>query len=136
MTKEEWAAIEKELSGTFGSVKLKADGHEVTFYRGLVGKNRLGIVTYVDGWIRGEWIVEPKKHPESKYLRPDAKYLWSRKERLELKKMSKLALKQSGIDPDKKFEFLRSDWPSVTAIRRHYEKNFENIELIIIGGEI
>lgn len=53
MTKEEWAAVEKALSGTYGSAKIKADEFEVTFYRTLVSENRLGILTYVNGVYRG-----------------------------------------------------------------------------------
>jgi len=56
------------------------------------------------------------------------------RQRAEYKKWSKRDLKYLNIDPNKKFTMFTPLWPSVTAIRRHYQKTFENIELIEVIG--
>lgn len=134
MTKEEWQKVEHALSGVYGRVKLKADGREVVFHRGQLKKNRLGIIVLVDGEIRWE-AREPKNdHPDSRYWRPSSRHLWTDSSRREMKKMTKRALKRLGYDPDEKRHYFRPDWPNATAIRRHYQKTFQHIELMEVCG--
>ncbi len=130
MTKEDWQQVEKALSGTYGSAKLKVDGREVTFKRGLVSKNRLGIGTYVDGTFQGGWLSSKDPVPEARYMRPASKFAWKAEARKRMKKLSKKRLKELGFDPDEKHHYFTAIWPNVTAIRRHYQKTFERIELI------
>ncbi|MGE4406068.1 hypothetical protein [Pseudomonas sp.] len=136
MTKEEWARVEKALSGTYGMARVKADEFVVTFHRRLVGKNRLAIVTYVDGYMKGEWIDAKDQHPEQRCLRPASRFMCRPKERAELKKLRKRVLKELGpaFDPDRKWHYFDPSWPSVTAIRRHYQKTFASIELQEVIG--
>lgn len=136
MTKEEWAAVEKALSGTYGSAKIKADEFEVTFYRTLVSENRLGILTYVNGVYRGEWFLADSAHPEQRCLRPASRYLCRPKERARLKKLSKPMRKTLGpaFDPDRRWHYFDACWPNATAIRRHYQKTFQTLELMEVLG--
>lgn len=136
MTKEDWQKVETALSGTYGSAKIKADEFEVTFRRGLVSKNRLAIVTYVDGYMRGIWIDAAKQYPEQRCLRPISRPMIKAKERADLKKLSKRALKALGpaFDPDRKWHFFDVSWHSVTQIRRHYQKTFAKLELVEVFG--
>ncbi|WP_027714920.1 hypothetical protein [Desulfuromonas sp. TF] len=136
MTKEDWEKVEKALSGTYGRAKLKVDGREVTFARGLIDKNRLGIGTYVDGKLRGEWIGSKNEHPEQRYLRPAFKFTHKPKTRATLNKMSKRQRKELGEywDPDHKYHYFSFWWNNVTEIRRHYQKTFKSIELLEVIG--
>lgn len=136
MTKEDWQKVETALSGTYGSAKIKADEFEVTFRRGLVSKNRLAIVTYVDGYMRGIWIDAANHCPEQRCLRPVSSPMIKAKERAALKKLSKRTLKALGpaFDPDRKWHFFAPNWHSVAQIRRHYQKTFSTIELIEVLG--
>ena len=63
MTKNEWKRVEDDLEGMFGIVKMLVDGHMVTFQKKQISKNKLGIMTYVDGWYRGRWT---ENDPETK----------------------------------------------------------------------
>lgn len=132
MKKEEWEKVEKALSGTYGQAKLQVDDREVTFQRALVSKNRLGIGMYIDGELKGKWLFN--ECPEQLYFRPAWKSAWPAAARREMKKLSKRSLKQLGYDPDKKHHYFTFVWPNVTAIRRHYQKTFESIELIEVVG--
>lgn len=134
MTKEEWEKVEKALSGVFGSAKLRVDNHDVTFQRRLYGKNRLAIVTFVDGHMKGEWLDPKKEQPEQRYLRLVAKFAWKAESRKRIKKMSKRRQKELGYDPDEKYHYFNPSWPNTTAIRRHYQKTFQSIELIEVLG--
>ena len=136
LTKEEWARVEKALSGTYGMVRVNADEFVVVFYRRLVGKNRLAIVTYVDGVMKGEWINAKNQHPEQRCLRPASRPMCNPKERADLKKLRKRDLKALGpaFDPDRKWHHFDPIWPSVTALRRHYQKTFTSIELQEVIG--
>ncbi|MFH1027797.1 MAG: hypothetical protein V1791_07335 [Pseudomonadota bacterium] len=134
MTKEDWAMVEKALSGTYGFAKLQVDGHAVTFERRLVTKNRLGIVTFVDGKFNFEWVSPKTDHPEQRFLRRKSELFYKPKERAEYAKWSKRLRKDCCFDIDKKFHFFTMTWPSATAIRRHYQKTFQNIELIEVVG--
>lgn len=131
MKKEDWAYVEEVLSGLYGSVDLKVDGAVITLQRRLIKKNQLGILTYVNGWIKGIWTDIEAGHPETQYLRPVSKLIYNAKERATLKKASKKTLKSLVIDPDARHNYVSLYWHSVSSIRKHYEKTFKSIELIL-----
>jgi hypothetical protein len=134
MTKDDWARVEKALGGIYGYAKLNVDGRETLFRRELVSKNQLGIVTYVDGHMKGAWLSPREEHPERRYMRPFSRYIFPAKEREKIKKMPKWMKKGLRLDPDKKIQLFSSIWPSATAIRRHYQKTFTSIELVEVVG--
>lgn len=134
MTKEEWELVENALSGIYGSVELEVDGRMVTFERCLVAKNRLGIMTYIDGGFKGLWLFTEKGHPESKYLQPKSRYQYKLKDRNEMKKLGKKFLTKYGYEPEKKLEHLSPIWLNGAAIRRHYQKTFSDIKLTKVNG--
>ena len=55
LSKEQRAAIERELSVPYGRVVLKADGHELQLRVECYKALRYSVMVYVDGWLRGEW---------------------------------------------------------------------------------
>jgi hypothetical protein len=134
VTKDDWAKVEEVLSGYRGRVTMKVDGREVTFRWLAVGKNRLAIATFIDGSFEGVWLDPEKAAPEQRYLRPVSKFAWNARSRREMKKLSKRRLNALGYDPDEKWHGFRPFWPNATAIRRHYQKTFESIELIEVVG--
>jgi len=136
MTKEEWQEVEKALGGIYGRAKIKADGFEVVFSRRLVSKNRLAIVTYVDGYMKGVWIDAGTEYPEQRCLRPASRYMCKPKERASLKKLGKRLRSSLGpaFDPDRKWHYFEVSWHSVAQIRRHYQKTFQSLELLEVLG--
>ena len=86
LSKEEWARVEKALSGYYGIVKMQIDCREVAFQRQMAGKNRLTIVTYVDGSLKGAWVGSQNEHQEQRYLRPVSKFAFKPESRKRLKK--------------------------------------------------
>ena len=135
LSKEEWAQVEKALMGRYGLVKLQVDDRKVTLERALIKKNQMGIVVYVDGVWRGEWVGTANDCPEQRYLCPRDSFVYPAKQRAEMKKISKRRRKEWGLrDPDTKVRIFYPYWPNATAIRRHYQKRFTSIELIEVIG--
>lgn len=130
MTKEEWKKVEDALAGLFGSVEMQVDGHRIKFVKTQVGKTRLEIMTYVDGWYRGEW---KEADPEYRYLRQVTRNLFPPKIRKGYLKLGRKFLKEHNIDVDIKFNYATPLWNNFVLIRRHYEKNFTSIELVEIN---
>lgn len=58
MTKEEWKQAEEKLNSAFSRVDLLVDGYAVTIRKEPCDKMRLGLTVYVDGTIKGEWVVQ------------------------------------------------------------------------------
>lgn len=133
MKKEDWAYVEEVLSGVYRSIKLRVDGAVVTFQRTLVRKNQIGICTYVDGWFKGIWLNPADNHPETQYLRPYSRLMYSAKTRNSMKALSKKRLKEMELDPNARHSYVSFYWHSVSSIRKHYEKTFKSIELILPG---
>lgn len=127
MTKQEWQEVEKALAGLSAQVTLRVDGKEVLFQR-VAYKNRLMIMTYVDDTFSLGWLDE--KQPESRYMRPVSRWAWTEASRRKMKKMNKKTLKRLGYDPNEKIHGFSPLWPNGTAIRRHYQKNFTQIEML------
>jgi len=139
MTKEQWAEVEKALSGLYGRARLRIEGREITLARELVSKNKLGVVVYVDGEWKGEWIGVAKDCDEQRFMYPSRRSAYSTKERDRqkrlLKRFGKRWCKEQGItDPNKKATIFLPFFPSATAARRHFQKNFSEIELVEVFG--
>ncbi|MDY0212577.1 MAG: hypothetical protein RBR06_06190 [Desulfuromonadaceae bacterium] len=130
ITREQWQRVEEALSGVFGRVDLMVDGRKVTFERRLVAENRLGIMTYINGELKGCWTNPNEQHDEQRYLRERSCLFYSKKDRNYLKKLGKLTLNRMKVDADRRYEWYDQIWTRAGAIRRHYEKTFTSIELI------
>lgn len=138
VTKEQWQAIEDQLMGSFGQIKLKCDGFEVNASIQRVSALQLGICIYVNGWVKGEW-YKGEADEARKFLRRTDHYVWKAKDRAEAEKW----LKKRGLDA-KTREFwhgVATDkssvwcpwWTNAKAFCRHLRKTCTEIEVIQIG---
>ena len=138
MTKDEWQRVEKALSGYTGKVTLLVEGREIFFGRGLVKKNTIGIVVFIDKEAKKEWGGLKNDHPEQRFYYPKEFFFYTAKSREVIKKMSPRELKRCKIskgEANKKEIHFTPMWPSVSAIKRHYSKNFPTAELIAATGD-
>lgn len=133
MDKSEWKKVEDALSGTYGSADMKVDGFTISFYRVLISKNRLGITTYINEWVRCEWL-NMANDVEGRFLRQVKRHVFSAKNRTGYKALIKI-LGRKYDDIEKLYEYRTPIWWSVSSIRKYYEKTFKNIKLIKINGE-
>lgn len=133
-SKEQWAQVERGLHGVFGNATLRVDGYTVDLRKSQASESRLAIVCYVDGWLRGEWLTEDCEE-RRRFMRPVKKYLWSRRQRADLKRKSKSMLAELNIDPDKYITQYRMGWPSFAPLRRHLCRNNDCIEVLDVNGD-
>lgn len=129
MNKEEWALLERELSSLYGNAELMIDGYTVTFQTGLCDR-RLVVAVYVNGWMKGEWIV--KKTDECKrFCRPIVTSVFKPSEKKRLTKgFSKTMIKKYFPDIDKKGEYYSPHWLSFAPLKRHLIANNKSIVLV------
>ena len=113
--------MERDLSGTFGAVRLRCDGYLIDIERTLVDRNRLGLIVYVNGHIRAEWLIKDCEE-RRRFLRKTLRKVFRAAdvERIckGLSKRDRAAF-ITRFDLDRKRESYSLNWGSVDALRRH-----------------
>jgi len=124
-----WEEIKSRLENLGGSVKLLADGHEVSLYKVHDGK-RVFVSVYVDGYVKGEWMMTDKGqplHPESRFFRPAKKALWSRKQLPALRKIYGKKKAEEMVKP-RVIAFM-PDFGTEGSAVAHLKKHFPDLEI-------
>ncbi|WP_447077698.1 hypothetical protein [Shewanella algae] len=57
ISKEQWQQLETEMSALFVDVHFKYQGHELSIRRERDGESKTVLAVYIDGVIKGGWIV-------------------------------------------------------------------------------
>jgi hypothetical protein len=140
ITKEQWEQIEQQLSGAWGQVELVCDGYKISAAIGRISPLKYGIEVYVDGFIKGEWVLNngnseiPRKfHCEKK------RYICNTKMREFLLKQSKSRgwpkerREAFAADAKKTHSHWLPYWTSAKAFCRHIRKTCSSIEIVKIG---
>lgn len=135
LTKDQWAEIEKQLCGYFGRVELRCDGYQVVAAIEPIGKLKQGIVVYVNGWVKGEW-MKGEAEEAKKFHREMKRYLYPAKQRDEAKKKLK---SRHLIDQlrdwyvgvaEESITTWAPYWTNAEAFTRHLRKTCTEIELV------
>lgn len=134
-TKEQWAAIEHELSGLYGRVELRCDGYTVVAAIRTVAPLKQGIVVYVNGYWKGEWMTGAAEEAR-KFCREKKRFLYSASQRDEARKK----LKSRRLDAtlrdwyagvaEKSFSSWSLYWTNAQAFTRHLRKTCADIEVV------
>lgn len=132
-TKDEWAQINKRLKVLYSSVFLRVDGYTVTLRLGQVSQFRNAIGVWVNGWFKGEWLINNTDEARRFYpLRSKDVCTPAVKKRL----VKAFGKKQAAtLGAFKKIEHYETYWTSFTALKRHLIANNEHIELIVDGDD-
>lgn len=104
-----------DTASMFSSVNLKCDGYQITLREKLV-QRKLRVILYVDGHLKGAWILDPELHPESKFYMP---HLRNVKKSPRSKKVERV---ETGVQ--------RVDFASIGQALRHLNKVCDSIEVI------
>jgi hypothetical protein len=123
MKREDWLALEKQLTWPGARASLQCDGYRVTLMVQR-DKMRMVIAIYVNGWFRGEWVRDDCEE-RRRFMRPKTECAMRfNKADLRLGKrwIAKMKAKYS-------FTWYSPIWPSVQVLRRHFEKHNTSIEL-------
>lgn len=68
LTKEQKEDAINQLSHPYGSVNLLCDGYKITLNVERSVKLTYRVVTYINGWWKGEWCIGSREFPEQKFL--------------------------------------------------------------------
>lgn len=132
MTAEEWKTVEEALSHCpFGRVKLIADGYELTISFARDGKSGLKYcyVVYVNGMIRGEWVLNDCEERRRFYC-PKTHSPLTAKDKARLKKERKSVQKAvAEMAAEMSYTTYLPYWNSLKALKKHLEANNQHIEI-------
>ncbi|PAT63102.1 hypothetical protein [Psychrobacter sp. JB193] len=98
-----------------GCLKLKCDGYIITLRDGIY-KRKIRTELSVNGWLKGEWLIEPDSHPESKFYMPFVRYI----------KKSPRSKKKEKVD----LGMRRPDFASIGQALRYLNKVCDSVEVI------
>ena len=129
MTNEDWKYVETKLAHIMGKAVLNCDGHKLTLELMQVGTFQNKIVFYVDGWMRGEWLLKDCEE-RRRFFRPVKSNVWSKRQKLKLNKIGKSMLKRFNIDLAATSTHYESFWANFKALKKHLIQNNEDITLI------
>lgn len=140
MNAETWEKIKIELSSPFGTVDLKIDGYDVALRISRINPLRYVIAVFVNGHFLGRWMNIERGDEEGRRFFPTCtRKLYRGKYRARLEQIAqdygKRAAKETGLNDalNKTITHRRAYWSSVDALRRHFVKHNNSIELVRIG---
>lgn len=124
-----WDQIKSSLEHLGGSVKLLADGHEVSLRKVHNGK-RIFVVVYVDGYQRGIWTEakdEKPVHPEARFWRPMKRAMYRKKGYAQLKRAFGKKKADQMVTPQ--VVAFVPDFGTEGAAVAHLKKHFPDLEI-------
>ena len=121
-TAEQWSLIEARLSYEFGKVQLDCDGYLLSLYLRKISKMRLGIIPYVNGIMKGEWLLMSAASEEGRRFYPTcSRQVFNKKE---LARLKKITGKRELVG---KISYRKMYWGSFRALKRHLIQHNDRI---------
>lgn len=137
-TKAQWAEVETQLSHSYGSVELLCDGYKVHAEIKSIAPLKQGIVVYVNGVFKGEWMKGDAEEAK-KFHREMKRYLYSAKAREAAAKSAKrrhlgAVLKRFFTGAaTRSISHWSPWWTNPKAFTRHLRKTCADIQIVKIG---
>lgn len=113
LSKEQMKRLESTAS-MFSSINLMCDGYKITLKERLI-ERKLRVILYVNGELRGSWIIAPGLNAESKFYMPSFRYV---KKSPRSKKLEKI---ETGVK--------KVDFASIGQALRHLNKVCDSVEI-------
>lgn len=138
ITKEQWAEIEAQLTGTLGRVELLCDGYRVNASIEY-SKMKLFVAVYVNGEIRGQWMhgeheIPRKFHQEKKrFINSTKMRAWYTTQSKSDKLWTKEERAKYAAQANKTLSHWMPWWTNAKAFCRHIRKTCTSIEIVKIG---
>ncbi len=135
MTKEEWLEAENKMSGPHGMVDMRIDGYDVSLRVAKSGKLKYCIAVYVNGYIKGEWLVKDCEI-RRKFFRCGVKSAFSKKEKDKIfKGMSKKQREKFEAENYDRlhYKYYEPYFSSFKTLKSHFIKNNTSIEMVREG---
>lgn len=131
LSKETRDELCSQLLLPWGAVHLMCDGFKVSLSVQRSGKSlQYRVMTYVNGYFKGEWFSAETEHPEQKFLRKSVRPNVSAAKRAKLEKV--LGKRHVKNDPywSGSVTLYLPDWASGKAAISHLCKVCDSIEVL------
>lgn len=131
LSKQQIDVLAASLAHPYGSgVKLLCDGYTVTLQVERAKKLTWRVITYVNGYFKGEWYGLSKQEcPEQKFLRKLVRPRCSAKHKRDMEKI----MGKRHVNNDPYYKEVQTsywpDWPSGKAALNHLNKVCESVQL-------
>lgn len=125
ISKEQWKEIKEALNGSYGLVKFKLNGKEVTLEKRFIKENVLAICVFIDGQL------QPAMGYPGNHFDPIVEQLWNKRSRSAytakqkqswIKIYGKRRVKKEVEDLDKKIEWYEPFFKTFASMQRKYKK--------------
>lgn len=128
MTKEEWEKVNESLQSVFiGGAKLEIDGYEVYLKLMQVSQFKNAIAIYVNGAFKGKWLLEDCEE-RRRFLPCKTRTLVTQ---ADIKAYGIRGKKQIQAFKDRyQYQVYSTMWTSFSAMRKHFEANNKEINLL------
>lgn len=131
LSKEQKAFILKTLNSQFQMIYLMCDGYEVSLKLERVQNLKLAIGIYVNGWMKGGWLLNPKEHAESRFFPNRTKSIYSPKKKEEIIKVfGKRRAYKEFPNLDGKIQMKSTHFSTAQSAINHLSKVSESIVLL------
>jgi hypothetical protein len=135
ISKEQWAEIESQLSGSFGRVKLEADQFKnVQLQIARYKKLSYCILVFIDGTCEYKW-GQTDCEERRRFCCETRHYLYSKKTREEAQKKKRVLGKEWVETIMKQYSTFFPAWTSFTKLKRHLLKNNKELTVLSIGSK-
>jgi hypothetical protein len=141
VTPELWKEIADYLDNPYGQVELLCDGQRINAAVVRKTKKTLTycVAAYIDGWIKGEWIMNPPEHVQKFWNRTE-QFVYSKKDRDRAAAYFKQKKRGRSPDLDTYFTHLEKKqvywdpyWPTAKPLIRQIKKTCTEIRVLRIG---
>lgn len=133
-TAEQWKQFEQRLGALYNPAYANCDGYLVLCTLERVERTQLGITVYVDGWLRGKWLLsnEDGEYPEQgrRFYQERSKSVHPEKQRRKLEKIFGKREAKRRFSLDKKITWRVPYWRSARSLRTHLIKQNQSIQLL------
>jgi len=125
---QDWKEVEERLKSFYLTTELRCDGWKITLILQSISQFKNAIVVYVNGVVKGEWIVKDCEE-RRRFLCPVKRSLYSQKQKAALRKIPKKIRREHGLyDPDAQYVRYSYYWTSFKALKSHLIKHNRDIE--------
>lgn len=122
ISKDKWQEIEEYLRDRlFPQVAFRVGDHEVSVQKHFIAENRMALLVYIDGWIKGEWVGR-----ETEGIPPIVKQVW-RKSSRSLYKPAERRRMEKGIGKRKAKEWF----PNIDKVLVSYVPDFLKAKTLV-----
>lgn len=131
LTKEQKQTLINELGHPFGSVNLLCDGYRITLNVERTSTLAYRVITYVNGFWKGEWFSGSQSHPEQKFLNRRERAVCKPSEKARAERLFGKRLVAKDPFWSKKIVLFDVSWASGKAAINHLCRVCESIEVVI-----